>query len=320
MKHYIVCFSLIKIFYLFFNLDSPNSSHPFFNSSNKSDSNSSSTAYNNLDHLLRHAASNTDVSEAALHSILSSFHSPTCLDSSSSTASKHSISSKTSEALQTLLAQQHHHHHHQKKNLSNNKHCEFCCCEFSEGRNCSSTNPTNGPITGCVTCMALPGTTTTTVMGTTITGALNQRDVEMKERLKLKLTKRNLTEQQTASKDQQKKNLSTNKKHPIQNDSKTKEFLLNEKNNIDDLVRFIDGNETISSNNNEHPTSDISSATTTTTNETTSKKNKKKKDKQTKINNEESKTNSSQSKEQQQINQKKQNGSNINQPAPYVFL
>jgi len=169
--------------------NSPNNPHSFFNSSNKSDSNSSSssssTAYNNLDHLLRHAASNNDVSEATLHSILSSFHSPTCHDSSSS---KHSIS-KTSEALQTFLAQQqqhyHHHHHQHKKNLSNNnnnnnKHCEVCCCEYSEGRTCStstclhlSSNTTNGPITGCVTCMALPGSTTTTtsVMGTTITGA-----------------------------------------------------------------------------------------------------------------------------------------------------
>ncbi|CAF4028576.1 unnamed protein product, partial [Rotaria magnacalcarata] len=87
-------------------INSTNGSHSFFNSSNKSDSNSSSTAYNNLDHLLRHAASNTDVSEAALHSILSSFHSPTCLDSSSPSSSKHSVSSKTTEALQTLLAQQ----------------------------------------------------------------------------------------------------------------------------------------------------------------------------------------------------------------------
>ena len=62
--------------------------------------------------------------------------------------------------------------------------------------------------------MAVPGTTTTTsVMGTTITGAFNQRDVEMKERLKLKLTKRNLTEQQvSASKDPQKKDLIPNKK------------------------------------------------------------------------------------------------------------
>jgi len=68
--------------------------------------------------------------------------------------------------------------------------------------------------------MALPGSTTTTtsVMGTTITGAFNQRDVEMKERLKLKLTKRivqNLTEQQAASKDQPKKTSTTNKKKTI---------------------------------------------------------------------------------------------------------
>ncbi|CAF3466512.1 unnamed protein product [Rotaria sp. Silwood1] len=330
-------------------LGSTNNSHSFFNSSNKSDSNSSSTAYSNLDHLLRHAASNTDVSEAALHSILSSFHSPSCLDPSSS---KHSISSKTTEALQTLLAQQqhqhlhHHHHHHQKKTSSNNnnnnnngKPCEYCCCESSEGRTCSAStclhlsstsNTTNGPISSCVTCMALPGTTTS-VMGTTITGAFNQRDVEMKERLKLKLTKRNvqnLTEQQNLLKEQQqqKKNLTTSKKQSVQNNNtKAKEFLINDPNNIDDLVRFIDGNET-SSNSNEHQTT-TTTTTTTTTNESTSKKHKKKKDKQSKINNnnntnnnnnEEIKTNSSQSKEQQQqqqqqTNKKKQNGSNTTQ-------
>jgi hypothetical protein len=168
--------------------------------------------------------------------------------------------------------------------------------------------------------MALPGTTTTTsVIGTTITGAFNQRDVEMKERLKLKLTKRNLTEQQISTKDQQKKDLTTNKKPTIQNNSKTKEFSLNDKNDIDDLVRFIDGNETISTNNNEHQTSTVSSSTTTT-NETTSKKNKKKKDKQTKTNNEENKTNTSQTKEQQQINQKKQNGTNTIQSTTYVLF
>ncbi|CAF0737080.1 unnamed protein product [Adineta steineri] len=347
-------------------LNSTNNTHSFFNSTNKSDlnasSSSSSTASNNLDYLLRNAASNTDVSEAALHSILSSFHSQTCLDPSistttttSSSSSKYSISSKTSEALQTLLAQQHHHHHHhhhqqqqQKRNLSNNntsnntntnKHCEFCCCEFSEGRTCSTSstclhlsstsNTLNGPITSCVTCMALPGTTTTTsVIGATITGGCNQRDVQVKERLQLKLNKRNvqnLNEQQTLAKDQQKKTTTTtttaaattNKKQPIQNNTKSKECFLTDKNDIDDLVRFIDGNETISSNNNEHQTSSSSSSSTTTiTNESTSKKNKKKKDKQSKVNHtEEIKTNSSQSKEQQQqqTNQKKQNRSNITQ-------
>ena len=319
----------MRTYFSLIHLDSTNpSTHSFLNASTKSDSNSSSTAYNNLDHLLRNAASNTDVSEAALHSILSSFHSPTCPDSSSSSSSKHSISSKTSEALQTLIAQKHHHHHqHQKKNLPNNKHCEFCCCEFSEGRTCSTSsclhlsstsNTINGPLTSCVTCMALPGTTTTTtttsVIGTTITGAFNQRDVEMKERLKLKLTKRNvqnLTEQQVSSKDQPKKDLITNKKQSVQNNSKTKESLINDKNDIDDLVRFIDGNETLSSNNNEHQTPSIPSSST---NESISKKNKKKKEKQTKTNNnDDTKINSSQSKDQQPTNQKKQNGSNTTQ-------
>ena len=39
-------------------------------------------------------------------------------------------------------------------------------------------------------------------------------------------------------------------------------FCLNDKNDIDDLVRFIDGDETIPSNNNEHQTSTISSLAT----------------------------------------------------------
>ena len=304
-------------------LDSANV-HPFFGSATKSESNASSTAYNNLDHLLRHAASNTDVSEAALQSILSSFHSPSCLDpltttaaTSASSSSKHSISSKTTEALQALLAQQqyqhHHHHHHQKRASmmnSNNKRCEFCCCEFAEGRSCSSSHclhlPStgssgNGGLSSCVTCMALPGattTTTTSVMGTMITGGFNQRDVGMKERLKLKFKKRvvqNLSEQQSSIRNQQKKEpdqqqeaqqkktLATNKKSSSETHAKTREFQINDKNDIDDLVRFIDGNETTSSSNcnQEHATA---SAAAVTTGESTSKKNKKKKEKQTKVN------------------------------------
>jgi len=300
-------------------------------STNKSDTNnSSSTAYNNLDQLLRHAASNAEVSEAALHSILSSFQSPTSLDTTKSSPSKHSISSKATETLQALIAQQqYHHHHHQhrntRKNLSeNSKRCEFCCCDFAEGRPCSTSTclhlPTppsssssscsssttstttmtnNGSITGCVTCMALPGatTTTTSVMGTTITGAFNQRGIEAKERLKLKLTKRtvqSLTEQhQSPSKDSietekpSTKKKSTEKKTTInETNTKPKEFLINDKNDIDDLVRFIDGDDKISSNGNEHST------TSTNHHESSSKKNKKKKEKQNKSNgNQQEKTN-----------------------------
>ena len=119
--------------------DKPTTNSFFNNSSTKSDSNcsSSSTAYNNLDQLLRHAASNTDASEAALHSILSSFHSPSCLNSSSSSP-KSPISSKTQEKIQTILAQQQQQQQQQqKKNLTsttnnNSKHCECCCCDYSE--------------------------------------------------------------------------------------------------------------------------------------------------------------------------------------------
>jgi len=79
---------------------------------------------------------------------------------------------------------------------------------------------------------------------TTITCGFNQRDVERKERLKIKLTKR--IEQ----------NPSEQIKSSIGNKFKCKPC----DNNIDDLVRFIDGNEKNS-------------------NESTTKKNKKKKDK-----------------------------------------
>jgi hypothetical protein len=162
--------------------------------------------------------------------------------------------------------------------------------------------------------MALPGSssTTTSVMGTAITGAFNQRDVEMKERLKLKLTKRNVQNSNEQQRDHEKKNSLNNKKPTIKTNSKTKDVVINDKNDIDDLVRFIDGNESVTSNHHEHQIS------TTNSNESTSKKNKKKKDKQSKMNqnNEEIKNNASQNKEQQQ---KKQNGSNTNQQTKSVF-
>ena len=105
--------------------------------------------------------------------------------------------------------------------------CDFCCCDLF-----SDSNP-------CLTCMSLPNSTT-------ITCAFNQRDAEVKERLKLKLTKRTVQNQSKSS---------------IGNKSKTKPY----DNNIDDLVRFIDGNETPSDGS-------------------TTKKKKKKKDKQIPIN------------------------------------
>ena len=297
----------------------------FFGPANKPDSSSSSTAYNNLDQLLRHAASNADVSEAALHSILSSFHSPTCLDPFSA---KHSISSKTTEALQALIAQQQshhqqHHHHHKKSLLANHKRCEFCCCEFSEGRTCSvspcfhspTTNTSNGNLASCVTCMALPGATTssTSVMGATLTGAFNQRDLEMKERLKLKLTKRtvqSLTEvkdpETKSQRQQQKKSKATEKKPPmIEKNFKT----INDKNNIDDLVRFIDGDETSTSTHHEHqissPAALPATSTVTASHESTSKKSKKKKEKQAKASVQQSEN---KSKEQPTSSEEKSNG------------
>ncbi|CAF1522707.1 unnamed protein product [Adineta ricciae] len=330
-------------------LSTANSSHSFLNSSSKPDS--SSAAYNDLDRLLRNAASNSEVSEAALHSILSSLHSQTCVDSSSSpttasAAAKHLLPSKTSEALQNFLAQQqqqhhhHHYHHQQKRNLptnDNNKHCDFCCCEYSEGRTCSSTsssssssssaclhlsstaNLSNGPVASCVTCMALPGgtTTTTSVMGATITGAFNQRNVEMKERLQLKIKKRTVKnqneQQETLAKEEQQKKAPTanDKKQPVSDNTKAKPCPVN-KNDIDDLVRFIDGLETFSPNNNVSQTQTVTTSSPAAQ-ESTSKKNKKKKDKQAKVNHAEevkASNKEQQQQQQQQTNQKKQNGPN----------
>ncbi len=108
--------------------------------------------------------------------------------------------------------------------LSRDKNCDLCCCDlFSE------SNPND-----CVACMSLPNPTA-------IACTFNQRGAEVKERLKLKFTKRTVQNVPEQSK------LSTGNK------MKTKPC----DNNIDDLVRFIDGDETTST-------------------EGTSKKNKKK--------------------------------------------
>jgi len=151
-------------------------------------------AYNNLDQLLRQAATPNEIS-----ALLSSLESSKPLDEF-------------------------------PKSSLNDKNCDFCCCDLFSESNSSTSN-------SCITCMSLPNTTT-------ITCGFNQRDVEMKERLKLKLNKRTI------------QNTYDQSKSSIGNKSKIKPY----DNNIDDLVRFIDGNETNS-------------------NETLSKKNKKKKDK-----------------------------------------
>ena len=151
--------------------------------------------------------------------------------------------------------------------------------------------------------MALPGSTTTTtsVLGTAISGAFNPRGIELKERLKLKLTKRTvqgLTEvkgPETKSQQEKKKTTTskaTEKKPAVtEKNPKTKDFLISDKNNIDDLVRFIDGDETPStSNHHEQQISTTATAAPTTTantpgtasHESTSKKSRKKKEKQAK--------------------------------------
>jgi hypothetical protein len=175
----------------------------------------STIAYNNLDQLLRQAASPDEIS-----ALLASLE-----------------SSKSIDELQ--------------KSSLHDKNCDFCCCDLFSESNSSNTN-------GCMTCMSLP-------TSTTITCAFNQRDAEVKERLKLKLTKRII------------QNTPDQPKTSTGNKSKTKPC----DNNIDDLVRFIDGDETISD-------------------EPTSKKNKKKKVKVNPSN--------------EDPNQKKQNKSTLKDP------
>ena len=170
----------------------------------------STIAYNNLDQLLRQAASPDEIS-----ALLASLE-----------------ASKSTDELQ--------------KSLLHDKNCDFCCCDLFPESNSSTPN-------ACVACMSLPNPTT-------ITCAFNPRAVEVKERLQLKLTKRIIQNPSEQS------NTSTGNK------TKTKPC----DNNIDDLVRFIDGDEP------------------------TPKKNKKKKDKQIKIS--------------EDTNQKKQNKSTSKEP------
>lgn len=92
------------------------------------------------------------------------------------------------------------------------------------------------------------------------TCALNQRDAEAKERLKLKLTQRCVHNH-----DQHRPTLGAGNK------SKTRPS----NSNIDDLVRFIDGDETV---NDEHIT-----ASNATKESSSTKKKKKKKEKQAKV-------------------------------------
>ncbi|CAF1148865.1 unnamed protein product [Rotaria sordida] len=122
-----------------------------------------------------------------------------------------------------------------QKSSFNDKDSDYCCCDLFSESDSSITN-------GCATCMPL-------TTNTTLTYGFNQRDIEMKERLKIKLTKRTI------------ENNSDQSKLSIGNKSKIKPS----NNNIDDLVRFIDGNETASD-------------------EPITKKKKKKKNKQVKIN------------------------------------
>ncbi|CAF3974226.1 unnamed protein product [Adineta steineri] len=122
---------------------------------------------------------------------------------------------------------------HQIPTSLNNKNCDFCSCEC-----CPDSSNTND----CITCMSISNSTM-------INCAFNLRDAEAKQRLKLKINKRTI------------QNISDQSNSSIENKTKIKPYSGGD-NNIDDLVRFIDGNETTSDN------------------KSTSKKNKKKKTKQ----------------------------------------
>ncbi|CAF3414133.1 unnamed protein product [Rotaria socialis] len=102
-----------------------------------------------------------------------------------------------------------------EKSSFNEQDYDYCCCDLFSESDSSATN-------GCVACMPL--STNTTVMYN-----YNQRDAEMKERLKLKLTKRTVENNPDQS------------ETSAANKSKSKQC----DNDIDDLLRFIHGNETV---------------------------------------------------------------------------
>ena len=112
------------------------------------------------------------------------------------------------------------------EDLYKEKKCDFCCGDFLPDSNHSSSSSLTS--NHCVTCMSLPNPTT-------ITCTFNPRDAEAKERLKLKFNKR--TVQQTFDSPKSSSSSSStanrNKGKPCDN-------------NIDDLVRFIDGDDTTS--------------------------------------------------------------------------
>ncbi|UJR20533.1 hypothetical protein I4U23_023660 [Adineta vaga] len=122
-----------------------------------------------------------------------------------------------------------------RKSSFDEKNCEFCCCDLFPDSNSSMAG-------SCIACMSVSSNSTS------ISG-FNQRDCETKGRLQLKMKQRTV------------QNTSEQTKLSIGNKSKSKPC----DNNIDDLVRFIDGDEKI-------------------TDGSTTKKNKKKKDKQSKSN------------------------------------
>jgi hypothetical protein len=137
-----------------------------------------------------------------------------------------------------------------RKSSFNERDCEFCSRSFLDddaSSNCDS-------FVDCVHCASFRPTSTF------MSGGLNnQRDIDTKERLKIKLTKR----------------IIQNTVDPSKTISGKKSRVKPLDNNIDELVRFIDGHETVSEQL-QHSTAIANKSTSS------KKKNKNKKTKKTK--------------------------------------
>ncbi|CAF0803959.1 unnamed protein product, partial [Didymodactylos carnosus] len=155
-----------------------------------------------LDHLLRHAASSIEVSESALHSLLASLRSPQSVEqltSSSCTTSslpmtcpattsskqdqeKRSSCTSTPPAIQALIQQNKISATKEtckddgNNNNNSQKHCDFCYCELLE--HVSPNGASSIHLTGNGTVCASIG------------GSSSQRNAEIREKLRLRLTKR----------------------------------------------------------------------------------------------------------------------------------
>ncbi|CAF1071852.1 unnamed protein product, partial [Didymodactylos carnosus] len=179
------------------------------NPSKESISSSPSSYTETLDHLLRHAASSIEVSESALHSLLASLRSPQSIEQLTSShttsslplpcqtvASQKQDQEKRSPCTSTpptipALIQQHKTSITKDTDIddaNNNiqKHCDFCYCEFLE-----HIGPNGG-----TSAIHLTGSGTVCA---SIGGSSSQRNAEIREKLRIRLTKRRVQASQTDS-------------------------------------------------------------------------------------------------------------------------